>query len=251
MTWKLDESGNFIKDANGNPIFTKDGGNEEGFDPNRSLSENATLRHKSKSIRLQKEELETKLKEFGDYQPNDVNDVMKALDEAKEAKMSDKQKVEQMQKDSDVKYKTLEAKYNTLKQDNYSTALQNSIFNAPVLQNLIPGLSKEKVFRIYKDNFQKNDKGETIAYHNGNPILDTSDPSKYASVEDSLSYLIEKDPDRDSMMKPSGASGTGSKESVNISSGNGKTFTIAEMNSMSDAQLEANWDAVEASLQKQ
>lgn len=216
MPWKTTDAGEFAKDANGNPIFVLEGGEEKSVDYPAMLQ---SLTRANRESAERKEKLRSQAATLKLL--DGIEDVSAYLAEAKKnaetvAALPETQKdaekaatarvqaaVEPLQK----KIAELEAgRADAVKR--YHTALIDAQFGTSkyVNEELVnPAMTKE----LFGKNFSVGDDGRLVAKNAaGNIIYDNDGPAGFDSA---LRQLVAQSPYRDHVLKGSPASGSGTQ----------------------------------------
>ena len=235
MKLKLDANSNAVL-QDGKPVYVKDDGTEVAFDVAGTTSTISRLNAEAKTNRERAEAAEGRLKGFDGI--DDAEAARKALGivsniDAK--KLIDSGEVEKVKSEISKAFQAqLDAangKSQTLEQQLYAEkvggAFSRSKFIAEKLA--IPADLVEarfgKAFAIENGRIVAKD-------NNGNKLYSSSNPGELASFDEALGMLVQQYPNRDQILKGSGASGGGASQSPG-GTGGAKSLTRSQFEALS------------------
>lgn len=238
MKLKIDANGNAVL-KEGKPVYVKDDGSEIEFDAAQAFGKISQLIGESKTNRERAEAAEGKLAVFKDI--TDPAAALAALDTVKN--LNDKKLVDagEVQKVKDQAIASVRAEFEPIvkERDTLKTALfDEKIGGAFARSKFIAekvAIPADFVQASFGKNFTIED-GKIVAKDsNGNQLFSRSRHGEPADFEEALSLLIEAHPQRDSILKGSGASGGGASGGNGGGNG-GRTFTRAQFEGLSPAE---------------
>ena len=215
MKLKLDDNGNVVV-QDGKPVYVHDDGKEVAFDAAYTLGTISRLNKEAQSHREAKEQLEAKLKGFGDLDPAAAKDALNKLKNLDDKKLVDAGEIEKLKAELAESYKSAyEPQINEWKQkaEQATASLQKELIGGGFARSQFV---KEKVSvpvdmlqATFGNNFKVED-GRPVAYDsNGQKIYSRSNPSELASFDEALETLISGYQYKDSILKGSQAQGGG------------------------------------------
>lgn len=222
MKLKLDENGNAVL-QDGKPVYVHDDGKELPFDAAQTVATIARLNGEAKGNRERAEKAETSLKNF-----DGIEDPALALEAIKITKNLDTKKLVDSGEIDRVKAEAIKAV-----EDKYAPVIkERDAFRDSLYQEKVGGsfarsqLISEKL-AIPADMVQarfggafKVEDGNVVAFgQDGNKIYSRARPGEVATFDEALEFLIDQYPHRDSILKGTGAVGTGSKGSGSVATG--------------------------------
>lgn len=233
---------------NGNPVYVLDDGREVEHNAAQTVQKISQLNSEAKGHREAKEAAEAKLKMFDGIEDGEA--AKKALELIKnidEGKLMQAGKVEEIkaaaaksaQEAVAAATRAAEEKMKSLNEQNATLTSQlnnhivgggfaNSKFIAEKLA--IPHDIAQKVFG---DRF-KVDGGKLVALdQNGNPIFSASNHGEHADFEEAIQVMVGSYQHKDSILKGSGAGGSGAKPGNG--SGGGNSVSRAQFDSMNQS----------------
>lgn len=234
MKLKLDDKGQVIV-QDGKPVYVKDDGSEVAFDATGTVSTIARLNGEAKGNRERAEAAEGKLKGFDGI--DDAEAARKALgivSNLDSKKLIDSGEVEKVKSEISKAFQlqldAANGKSTSLEQQLYAEkvggAFSRSKFIAEKLA--IPADLVEarfgRAFAIEEGRIVAKDS-------NGNKLYSASNPGELANFDEALGMLVQQYPNRDQILKGSGASGSGSTGSAQGTGGK-KTVTRAQFDAM-------------------
>jgi hypothetical protein len=232
---KLDDKGNVVVQE-GKPVYLKDDGSEVAFDVAGTVSTIARLNGEAKGNRERAEAAESKLKGYdGINDPEAARKALGVVANLDQKKLIDSGEVEKFKGELSKAYQAqldeAKTKLQTFEQQLYAEkvggAFSRSKFIAEKLD--IPADFAEarfgKAFAIEEGRIVAKDQ-------NGNKLYSASNPGELASFDEALSMLVQQHPDRERILKSSGASGYGSSSSSQGTGGK-TNITRAQFESLS------------------
>lgn len=238
MKLKLDDQGHVVL-TDGKPTYIHDDGREIAFDGAQAFGKIGQLTGENTAYKRRFEEAETKLKSFDGI--SDPAAAIAALETVKN--FSDKKLVDagEVQKVKDQAIASVRAEFEPVvkERDSLKTALfDEKIGGAFARSKFIAekvAIPADFVQASFGKNFTIED-GKIVAKDsNGNQLFSTTRHGEPANFEEALSILIDAHPQRDSILKGSGASGGGATGG-NGGGGGKRTMTRAQLEGLSPAE---------------
>ena len=242
MKLKLDDKGAVVV-SDGKPVYVNDSGADIVFDYPATLQTISRLNAEAKTHREAKEAAEEKLKVFEGIEPEVARKALDTLKNLDDKKLIDAGEVERVKEQAKVAFdeqlKAMERKYkpvveerdslkNSLHQEKLSTAFNRSKF----IQEKV-AIPVDMVQSKFGNNFSYEDGKIRAKGPDGNPVYSRANPGNVADFDEALEILIEGYSFRDSILKGSGASGSGAGSSGTV---NGKkTITRDQFAAMDPA----------------
>lgn len=212
MKLKTDDAGHVVV-QDGKPVYVADDGKEVAFDYTATLGTISRLNGEAKGHRERAEAAEAKLKAFDGL--DDPDAARKAL--ATVRNLDDKQLIAAGEVDR-IKaeaIKAVEQKFEPVvkERDKLSAQLREAVLGHAFAGSkfiadrlVIPA----DITRAAFGNSFKVDGGRVVPMHpNGDPIYSRAKPGEIADFDEALEILVSAYPNRDSILKGSGASGSG------------------------------------------
>jgi hypothetical protein len=233
MKLKLDDKGMVVL-QDGKPVYTLDDGREVAHDAAATVATISRLNGEAKSHREAKEAIEAKYKPFEGIE--NADDARKALELAKNIKDGDliqagkvqeikdaaaasaKQAVADATRAAEAREKALAEQNTKLTADLNNHIIGGSFASSKFIAEkmIIPPDIAQKVFG---DRF-KVDGGKLVPLNpDGTPIFSATDHGNHASFEEALQVMINQYPNKDMLLKGSGASGSGAGQSTQNTGG--------------------------------
>jgi hypothetical protein len=253
MKLKLDDKGAVVVQDD-KPVYIADDGKEIAFDYPATLATISRLNGEAKSHRERAEAAEQKIKLFdGIEDPEKARkaiEVVKNLDDKKLIEAGEVEKVRLEAKAAyDEQLKALGKKYQPIigERDAFKASLHQEIVGGAFSRSkyiadklAVPAdmiqATFGKSFTIEKDN-------KVVALDSkGERIFSRARPGEIADFDEALETLVEDYPYRDSILKGSGASGSGA---------GGSTKTVGGKKTMNRTQFEALGHAERAAVVKE
>jgi hypothetical protein len=263
MKLKLDENGNAVL-VDGKPVYVHDDGKEIPFDAARTVETISRLNKEAQTHREAKEAAEGQVKTLGEqmkvFEGLDPEASRKAIQRAKDiddGKLIESGKLDEVRTAAQKEY---EARFNSAAKTHSDELAAMKAVNEKLnghLNNEIVGgsfarskyiadnlaIPQDLVQAAFGKSF-KVEEGKLVAVDaSGNKMFSRNRPGELADFDEALGMLVEQYPNRDHILKSSGASGTGASASKG-GEGAGKTgVTRAQFNEMSPAQQMAHFKA--------
>jgi len=263
MKLKLDENGNAVL-VDGKPVYVHDDGKEIPFDAARTVDTISRLNKEAQTHREAKEAAEGQLKTLGEqfkvYEGLDPEASRKALQRTKDiedGKLIEAGKLDEVRTAAQREY---EARFSSATKTHSESlaALQaeNAKLNGHLNDEIVGGsfarskyiadnlaIPTDLVQAAFGNKF-KVEEGKLVAVDaHGNKIFSRNRPGELADFDEAMSTLVEQYPNRDHILKSSGARGTGAQASA-VASGTGNTsITRAQFDQLSLPEQGAHFRA--------
>ena len=213
MKLKMDKDGHVVVNEDGNPVYVHDDGKEIPFDAPKAFEKIKALGVEAKEWRLKYEKSEKTLKEFeGIEDPQAAIKAMATVKNLDQKKLIDAGEVEKVK--GEVQ-KAMQAKIDDVSREltDAKAVLQRELIGGRFARSKF--ISEKLVIPIdlvqakFEAAFKIVD-GKVIAHDaHGNQIYSKERPGEPADFEEAMSVLVDTYPNRDSIMKGSGAAGAG------------------------------------------
>ncbi len=243
MKLKLDEHGNAVL-IDGKPVYIHDDGKEVAFDAPGTVATIARLNGEAKSHRERAEAAETKLKTFDGIENVEVArkalDIVKNLDDKKlveagevervktEAVKAYESRIAEQEKNHAEAIGKVAGERDALQKTLFDERIGGQFDRSPFIKEhlIIPSDMARSAF----GNAFKFEEGKLVAFDpSGNKIFSRIKPGELAGFDEALETLVDNYPNRDYIVKGSGANGGGA-------SGNGaggkRTVTRAQFDAL-------------------
>lgn len=238
MKLKLDDAGHAVI-SDGKPVYVSDEGREIIFDYAQTLGTITRLNGEAKNHRERAEAAETKLRGFdGIEDPAAARDAIEKLKDVDLSKLVHAGKIDEVKAEAKKAFedqlKGLEARYQPVLQerDGFKAALYKEIIGGSFSRSKFIAdklaIPADFVQARFGENFTIEDGNRVVAKDtSGNKIFSRARPGEVADFDEALETLVEQYPQRDYILKGSGASGGGASGGSANGSG-GKTMTRAQ-----------------------
>jgi hypothetical protein len=248
MSWKLklteDGSAAVVNDK-GHVVLVNEAGEEKPLDVLHLHVQVPSLRNEAKSHREEKEALQATIKSlkdiFGDAELDLENadavktwltDATKAIKTVQNladkdlVSAGDVEKIKQQVQDQatktlekvkaqyDGQLKERDEKLQSLEKSLYDLLVTNQFQTSKYVKEKL-AISPAVAAKYWRDNFKveaDGDKHIPVGYFNGEKILSTEKMGAVADFDEALEFLVEKDPERDSLLQGSGHAGSGAQQ---------------------------------------
>lgn len=214
MKLKLDENGVAVL-QDGLPVYVYDDGKELPFDALKATQKIASLNAEAKAHREAKEQALAKLKDFDGI--DDVLLAKKALETVKnldDKKLIDAGEAEQVKAQAikvyEDKLKMAEAQTSKIQQQFHHELIGGSFARSAVIADKL-AIPADVAQAFFGHHFSISEDGKILAKDaHGNDIYSRVNAGERADFDEALSFLIDAYPQKDRILKSSGASGAGS-----------------------------------------
>lgn len=233
---------------NGMPVYLRDDGNEIEFDGAKAFSKIGQLTGENAAQRKRVEELSAKLKPYADANiedPEAARAAMEKLRNIDDGKLIAAGKVEEIKaeaKKAAQEQVAAAAKAAATREQELSGMLQKR--TDELFAHMVGGNFASSKFVAEKcetppsllratfgQNFKVED-GRTVGYdQNGNKIYSIKNPGDLADFDEAIESLVQSHPDRDRILKGSGATGSGARNSGQVNAGK-RTITRAQFDAL-------------------
>lgn len=220
--WKLDADGK-IEMKDGNPIYI----NTAGQDMTVGADKISQLNAESKGHRERAEAAEQKLKAFDGIDVVAAKKAIETVSKLDAKTLIDAGEVDKVKDDIKNSFTTQlneKDKVNSDLQSKYDNLLINGVFsNSQFVRDSI-AVPQDMFEASFRNNFKIGKDGAVEAYDKaGNRIMSREKIGENATPEEALKIIVESHPQKDTILKASGASGSGSQGN---GGGNGGSRTI-------------------------
>lgn len=267
MKLLLDENGNVVV-RNGRPVYVHDDGKEIEFDAAGTAATIARLNKEAQTHREGKEAAEStaktlgeQLKTFEGIDPEGVRKSLGRLKDIDDGRLIDSGKLDEVRgtvaKDYEGRLSAAAQTYQQ-KEDAHLASLaamkaDNEKLTGTLHNEVIGGsfarsnFIKEKLLLpadITQATFGKHFKmedGKVVATDaTGNRIFSRARPGELADFDEAIGTLVDQYPNRDHILRPSGASGSGASASAGSSNGGSKGIKRSQFDQMNPAEKSAH-----------
>jgi hypothetical protein len=233
MKLKLDDEGHAIL-VDGKPVYVHDDGKEIPFDAARTVETISRLNREAQTHREAKETaegtvgtLQQQLKVFEGLDPEASRKALQQLKDIGDGKLIEAGKLDEVRTaakaEYDARLKTLQEEFGTKEGKLMADreALQGHLNNEIVggsfarskfIQEKL-AIPMDLVQAAFGKNFKVED-GKLVALDaQGNKVFSRARPGELADFEEAIGQLVDQYPNRDHILKASGASGSGASGS--------------------------------------
>lgn len=234
MKLKLDDKGAVVL-QDGKPVYVKDDGSEVAFDVAGTVSTIARLNGEAKGNRERAEAAEGKLKGFeGIDDPAAAIKALGIVGNLDSKKLIDSGEVEKVKSEISKAFQTqLDAangKAQTLEQQLYAEKVGGAFSRSKFIAEKL-AIPADLVEARFGKSFLIEEGRIVAKDSNGNKLYSSANPGELASFDEALGMLVQQYPNRDQILKGSGASGSGASGSPQGTGGK-KTVTRAQFDAL-------------------
>jgi hypothetical protein len=212
MKLKIDEKGNVVV-QDGKPVYVKDDGTEIAFDVMGTTQTISRLNAEAKGHRERAEAAEGKLKTFeGIEDPEAARKALGTVANLDAKKLIDAGEAEKVRaeitKAFEAKLADASAQAETLKSQLYGQMVGGAFSRSKFVADKL-AIPADLVEARFGKHFAVKD-GKVIATDaNGNTIYSPANPGEPADFDEALTHLVNAYPQKDQILKGSGAGGGG------------------------------------------
>jgi hypothetical protein len=222
MKLKLDENGNAVL-QDGKPVYVHDDGKEVPFDAAQTVATIARLNGEAKGHRERAEKAESTLKNYeGIEDPKLAIEALKTVSNLDAKKLVDAGEIERVKAEAikavEDKYAPVVKERDTFRDSLYQEKVGGSFARSQLISEKL-AIPADLVQARFGGAFKVED-GNVVAFgQDGNKIYSRARPGEVATFDEALEFLIDQYPYKDSILKGTGAAGTGSKGSGGAATG--------------------------------
>lgn len=213
MKLKLDENGHVVV-QDGKPVYVYDDGKEIAFDAPQNMAKIAQLNAEAKQHREAKEKAETLLKAFDGLSADDARKALETVKNLDDKKLIDAGEVEKVKAEAQKTFNEQLAKKDAeiarINSEYHNAVIGGAFARSTVIKDktiLPPDIAQN----AFGKHFEMVD-GKIVAKLDGNPIYSRINAGETADFEEALETIINQYPNKDSILRGSGASGAGAKQ---------------------------------------
>lgn len=233
--WKVDAAGNVVL-TDGKATYIGDDGKEVTIDPSQLLGKITELNNEAANHRRRAETAEGKLKVFGEIDPEKAKAALELVGNLDTKKLMDAGEVEKVKaeiaKGFTEQITTRDAKINELTSNNHNLVLDGAFASSKFIADKIAvpvGMFKA----AFRNNFSIGDDGKIVSKDaSGNIVYSKTSPGNVADFEEALTLIVDNYPDKNSILKGGGQSGSGSGGAGGTSRPGQKRLTRSEFNTL-------------------
>lgn len=233
MQLKIDENGNVVLQDN-KPVYVYQDGKEIPFDAAQAFGKIRELNDENKSHRERAEAAEAKLSLFGDLDPDKAKKAMETVLSLDQKKLIDAGEVDKVKSEISQAYEAkLSAKDKEITDRDtkiYGLMVTSRFSSSKFIKDTI-SIPPDMVEAKFGQNFKLED-GQVVAYLDGNKLYSRKNPGNLPDFDEALELMIEAYPAKESILKGTGQSGTGTPPANTGNAGQGakgiKDMTPAE-----------------------
>ena len=238
MKLKLDEQGHVVV-VDGKPVYTHDDGKDIPFDAPQALGKISALNGESRGHRERAEKAEGTLKVFEGLDPEAARKAIDTVSKLDQKTLVDAGKVDEVRNEITKVYDTkladakkanekLEAELRTEK-------IGGSFARSKLIADKL-AIPADMVEARFGSAFKIED-GKVVAYGpDGNKVYSRVRPGDTADFDEALELLIESYPNRDHILKGTGANGGGAQGGASGGGTGSKSINRAAFDALSPAQ---------------
>jgi hypothetical protein len=196
----------------GNPVYVDDDGKETTYDPLAMHTTIGRLNKESQTHREAKEAAEKSLKEFGDLDPKAARKAIDTVKNLDDKKLIDAGEVDRVIKEKTKTFQTAldEAKQETADlRTKYDSEKINSAFASSEYIAEKLAVPSDMAQATFGKHFVFKEGVMTPIDASGNTIYSDSNPGDIATFDEALEKVVKAYPHRDSILKGTGHSGSG------------------------------------------
>jgi hypothetical protein len=217
MKLKLDADGHAVL-QDGQPVYVHDDGREIAFDAAKAFAKIGELTGENTKTRKRAETAEANLKQFeGIEDAAAARKAMETVANFDQKKLVDAGEVDKVKAEAiravEEKYAPTVKRAEELERELYGERIGGSFSRSKFIAEKA-AIPPDFVQARFGSNFKMED-GKVVAYDNqGNKIFSRTRPGEVADFDEALETLVNSHPNRDAILKGTGATGMGSGSGV-------------------------------------
>lgn len=215
MKLKLDANGNVVV-QDGKPVYTKDDGTDVAFDAVGTTQAITRLNGEAMGHRERADKAEKAIKAFEGIDPAAAAQALDTVAKLDQKKLIDAGEVDRVKADItknwETKVSTAEARAQQLEQQLNGELIGGNFARSKVVAEKL-AIPADLVQAAFGSAFKVED-GRVVAYDKqGQKIYSASNPSELAGFDEALDSLVNAYPNKDQILRGTGASGSGASGS--------------------------------------
>lgn len=212
MKLKLDDQGNAVL-QDGAPVYVKDDGSEIAFDGSKAFAKIGQLTGENTAYRKRFEEAESRLKAFdGIDDAEKAREAIKVVANLDTKKLVDAGEIEKVKAEIGGAYqKQLDeanGKVQALEQRYYAEKVGGAFASSKFIAEKL-AIPNDMARAFFGDRFGIEDGRVVATDANGNKLYSGKNPGELAEFDEALEMLVNAYPNKDAILKGTGASGGG------------------------------------------
>ena len=215
MKLKLDDQGHVVV-QDGKPVYIKDDGQEVAFDAVGTTQAITRLNGEAKGHRERAEAAEKLAKTFEGLDPEQAAKALETVAKLDQKKLIDAGEVDKVKaeitKNWETKHNEALTQVQQLQQQLHGELIGGSFARSKVVADKL-AIPSDLVQAAFGSAF-KVEGGRVVAYDKqGQKIYSAANPSELAGFDEALESLVNAYPNKDQILRASGASGSGASAS--------------------------------------
>lgn len=234
MKLKLDDAGHAVL-QDGKPVYVKDDGTEITFDAKQAFDKIGELTGQATGFRKERDSLKESLSKFGDIDPEKAQEALSTIANLDKKKLVDAGEVEKVKEEIAKSFEPMKTENATLKKEINDLRLDNAFSASQFIKDKM-AIPADFAKAYFGQHFSVEEGKLTPKDASGNTIYSPSKPGEIASFDEAISIMANSHPAKDSILKGTGANGSGAEQGKGQGSGQGKQVTRADYNKMAPAE---------------
>ena len=215
MKLKLDANGNVVV-QDGKPVYTKDDGTDVAFDAVGTTQAITRLNGEAMGHRERAEKAENAIKAFEGIDPAAAAQALDTVAKLDQKKLIDAGEVDKVRQEITANWQgkltEAEKREQALQQQLHGELIGGNFARSKVVAEKL-AIPADLVQAAFGSAFKVED-GRVVAYDKqGQKIYSASNPSELAGFDEALDSLVNAYPNKDQILRGSGASGSGASGS--------------------------------------
>ena len=238
MKLKTDEQGRAVL-SDGKPVFIGSDGKETAIDVAETMTRVSFLQDEARKAFAARDEAKAALRS---YEGLDAEAARKALDTVKgldAKKLIDAGEVEKVKSEISKSFEAtiaeLKGQIDTRDKALYSEKVSGAFARSPWIKDKI-AVPADFVEAKFAQHFKLENGGVVAFDATGNRIYSRARPGQAADFDEAIETLVSSYPDRDKILRGSGAKGPGTDPNANGNGGGARTISRAAFEAMSQSE---------------
>lgn len=233
MKLKLDDKGQAVL-SDGKPVYIADDGKEIAFDAAATVATISRLNGEAKGHREAKEAAETKLKAFEGLDPSAARDALDKVGKLDAKKLIDAGEVDKVRAAVRAEFDPVVKERDTLKSALHQEKIGGAFARSKVIAEKL-AIPADFVQAKFGNAFAIEE-GKVVAKDaTGGVIYSRARPGEVADFDEALEILVDRHPDKNSILRGTGQSGGGAKPGNGAKPG-AKSMTRTQFNTLNPVE---------------
>lgn len=231
MKLKLDAAGHVVVQDD-KPVYIADDGKEVAFDAAGTIATISRLNGEAKGHREGKEAAESRLKTFEGLDAAAAREALDKISKLDAKKLIDAGEVDKVRQQVRDEFKPVIEERDSLRSALHGEKIGNAFARSKVIADKL-AIPADFVQAKFGNAFGVEN-GKIVAKADGQPIYSRSNPGELASFDEALEILIDRHPDKNSILRGVNQNGSGARPGSGKAGG--KSMTRGQFDQLNPVQ---------------